>query len=246
MKIIADTHCHTLASTHAYSSLTEMVHAAKEKGLYAIAITDHGYAMPGAPGQWYFRNLVVVPRYLEGVLVLRGAEANILDYQGTMDLPEEDLVNLDWLVASIHSGLMAEEKATVEKCTELWLKIARNPKVNVIGHSGSETYRYDYETVIPEFGRSGKLVEINENTFSVRKGSIPNCMEIAKTCKRHGVPIVVNSDAHFHTQIGNFPRVEQMLREIGFPEELIVNASIDRFRSYLREYTQVEVYPRKY
>lgn len=242
MKWIADTHCHTLASTHAYSSLTEVVHAAKEAGLFAVAITDHGYKMPGSPGTWYFRNLVVVPRVLDGVVVLRGAEANILDYQGTMDLPEEDLKRLDWIVASIHDNLMPnDEPATVEKCTELWLRIAQDPKVNVIGHSGTEKYKYDYEKVIPIFGENGKLVEINENSFSVRKGSIPNCAEIAAVCKRHGVPIVVNSDAHFHTAVGKFSRVEQLLKEIDFPEKLIVNASVERFRQYLRDYTEVKL-----
>ena len=51
MKLIADTHTHTIASTHAYSTLQEMVHAASEKGLFAIGITDHGYSMPGGPGR---------------------------------------------------------------------------------------------------------------------------------------------------------------------------------------------------
>lgn len=65
--IIADLHTHTLASTHAYSSLTEMVRAASERGLYAIAITDHGKAMPGSPRDWYFGNLREVPlRYRGG------------------------------------------------------------------------------------------------------------------------------------------------------------------------------------
>ena len=53
MNIIADTHTHTSASTHAYSSLSEVVHAAALKGLYAVAITDHGEAMPGSPQPWY-------------------------------------------------------------------------------------------------------------------------------------------------------------------------------------------------
>ena len=49
MKIIADTHTHTIASTHAYSTLLENVGYAKKAGLRAIAITDHGPAMPDAP-----------------------------------------------------------------------------------------------------------------------------------------------------------------------------------------------------
>ena len=246
MKLIADTHCHTIASTHAYSSLTEVVRAAKAKGLYAVAVTDHGYAMPGAPGKWYFSNLGVVPQYFEGVLVLRGAEANLLDYSARLDLPENELEGLDWVVASIHDPLMPKDhEPTVEECTALWLRAAQNPHIRVIGHSGSPKYRYDYERVIPEFGRCGKLVEINENSFSVRKSSIPNCVEIAKLCKKYGVPVVVNSDAHFHTQIGNFPRAEQLLQEIDFPEELVVNASVERFRTYLRQHTHVEVWPRE-
>ena len=238
MRIIADTHCHTTASTHAYASLTEMVHAAALTKLYAVAITDHGDAMPGAPRSWYFKNLMVIPRYLEGVLVLRGAEANIIDFQGNIDLKEDSLRNLDWLVASMHHSLV-EGMASVENCTQAWLQIAKNPKVNVIGHSGSQEFIYDYERVIPEFGRNGKLVEINENTFSVRKGSVSNCVTIAKLCKKYGVPIIVNSDAHFHTQLGHYEQAEKLLKEIDFPTELIVNADIKRFQTYLKKYTHV-------
>ena len=82
--IIADLHTHTLASTHAYSSLTEMVRAASERGLYAIAITDHGKAMPGSPRDWYFGNLREVPLRYRGVLTLAGMEANVLDFEGRL------------------------------------------------------------------------------------------------------------------------------------------------------------------
>lgn len=239
MKIIADMHTHTIASTHAYSTLTEMVHAAAGAGLYAIAITDHGNSMPGAPGKWYFKNLVVVPRFLEGVLVLRGAEANIIDYEGNLDLEQESIDNLDWLVASMHMPTMPREKPTVELCTHAWLNIAKNPKINVIGHSGMERYRYDYDTVIPEFGRNGKLVEINETSFRVRQDAIPNCKKIAQLCKKHGVRVVVDSDAHFHTALGNYPNALQLLKEVDFPEELVVNSSVERLNEYLSEYTSV-------
>lgn len=239
MNIIADLHTHTIASTHAYNTILEMVRYAAQVGLKAIALTDHGRRMPGAPGDWFFQNLVSVPRRLEGILVLRGIELNIIDYDGNTDL-EENARDLDWAVASIHNGLLDPSvKPTVERCTELWLKVAQNPMVRVIGHSGTPQFEYDYETVIPEFGRQGKLVEINEHSFLVRKASIPNCKKIAETCKKYGVPIVIDSDAHFCTEMGVYSNAEWMLREIDFPEELIVNADENRLYEYLRKYTKV-------
>ena len=239
MNIIADTHCHTLASTHAYSTITEVVHAAAVKGLYAVAVTDHGNAMPGAPGKWYFQNLIVVPHKMENVLVLRGEECDVVDYEGNTDLLDADLGSLDWIVASMHDPAMPKEKPTAEAITNAWLGVAKNPRVNVIGHSGSERYKYDYERVIPEFGRSGKLVELNEATFSNRRGSVQNCMQIMKLCKKHGVSIVVNTDAHFSARVGCFENSLRLLEELDFPEELVVNASVERFTAYLRQHTPV-------
>ena len=216
--IIADLHTHSLASTHAYSTIREMVDSAAEKGLKAIAITDHARTMPGAPG----------------------LEANVIDLNGTLDINETERRDVNWLVASIHNlGLPGLENPTVEKCTQLWLNIAHDPKVNVIGHSGSPEFRYDYETVIPEFGRNHKLVEINAHSFEVRKANIPNCREIALCCKKHRVPIIVSSDAHFETQVKDHTAALEMLREIAFPEELILNANTNRLIEYLRAHTNI-------
>ncbi|MCI1966299.1 MAG: phosphatase [Oscillospiraceae bacterium] len=239
MNLIADTHTHTIASTHAYCTLTEMVHAAADRGLFAIAVTDHGPDMPGSPGRWYFHNLKVIPRKLEGVLVLRGEETNVVDFDGHTDLKEEDTESLDWIVASMHDATMRDKSPTVDKVTNAWLTIAENPLVRVIGHSGFERYRYDYETVLPVFAKNGKLVELNESTFSCRSQSVPNCMRIMKLCKKYSVPIIVDSDAHFSTQVGNCEQSKRLLKEIDFPEELVVNSSVQRFCGYLKQYTQV-------
>lgn len=239
MNIIADTHMHTTASTHAYSSLQEMVHAAALKKLYAVAITDHGVSMPGSPRKWYFHNMKVIPRRVEGVVVLRGQETNVIDYDGNVDIEPDCVNDLDWVVASIHGVCMPKEKPTEELVTNAWLRVAANPKINVIGHSGSEEYRYDYETVIPEFGRQGKLVELNEGTFLVREKSVSNCVQIMKCCKKHDVPIIVNTDSHFSTQVGCFENSLRLLKEIDFPEELVVNSGVAPFQAYLRQYTRL-------
>ena len=234
MKIIADTHTHTIASTHAYSTAQEMIGAAAKKGLYAIALTDHGYAMPGSPGRWFFESLGAIPPVVEGVRVLKGVEANVINLDGELDMPERVLRGLEWVVASIHGGLI-EEKPSLERSTNAYLALAENPYVRVIGHSGTPEFKYDYERVIPIFKQNGKLVEINNNTFHFRKGSCKNCMEIARVCKATGTPIIINSDAHFSSRVGEFSSALDALREIDFPEELIINSSESRFKSYLCE-----------
>ena len=107
MEIIADLHTHTIASTHAYSTITEMVQAASAKNLYAIAITDHGRQMPGSPREFYFETMgTFVPKELFGVRVLKGMEANILDYDGNIDCDDFLADKLDWIVASMHTQII--------------------------------------------------------------------------------------------------------------------------------------------
>lgn len=238
--IIADLHTHTIASTHAYSTFTEMVRAAQEKGLYALAVTDHARTMPGAPREWYFSCLNELPLHYRGVLTIAGIEVNVLDFEGNLDLEEKDAKRLDWVVASIHHlPLPGLEKPDVDKCTHLWEQVAKNPKVNVIAHSGDPVFAYDYDKVIPLFGENHKLVEINNHSFEKRRQNIENCRKIALCCKRYGVPIVVDSDAHFEAQVGNFSYALEMLSEIDFPEELILNASAQRLNDYLTRYTPI-------
>ena len=234
MKLIADLHTHTIASTHAYATVTEMVFEASRLGLFALAITDHARSMPGAPGPFYFESLGMLPQYMEGIRLLRGIEANICDYDGNIDV-EPTLQNyLDWVVASMHT-ITIKGEATVEKCTNAYLKLAENPNVNVIAHSGSEYFKYDYDLVIPKLAQSGKLVEINDSAFRYSKDCMGNCVTIAKLCKKYGARICVNTDAHFTNTLGKGYKTLEMLREIDFPESLVVNASVDNLKAYFDE-----------
>ncbi len=237
MNIIADTHTHTIASTHAYGSVKEMVEEAASLGLYAIAITDHGPNMPGAPREWYFHNLKAIPSTYLCVRVLKGVEADITDFDGNIDVDDYLQNYLEWIVASIHDPTLdtSQIKPTVETCTQLYLNVAKNPHINVIGHSESPEYEYDYEKVIPVFAENGKLVEIN-NSRMKRAANAANCKRIAQVCAKVGAPIVVNTDAHFMTQVGRTDEAFAMLREINFPQELIVNADRERFCRYLQEH----------
>lgn len=235
MHFIADTHTHTLVSGHAYSTICENMSAAARAGMRFLCLTEHAGRMPDAPHSLYFDNMKVLPDVLDGVFLIRGCEADIMDTRGTLDLPEHTLKSLEWVIASLHPPVYPP--ADIEAHTETWMQVAKNPLVDVIGHCGDERYPFDYEPVIQEFAANGKIVEINANSFRVRKGSKENCRTIALLCKKYGVRVVVSSDAHFCSWIGRFEPIPQMLSEIDFPEELIMNADYERFSSLMKEKT---------
>ncbi len=234
MNILVDTHTHTLASTHAYSTLYENITAAKAKGLQMLCVTDHapGY-LPDTPHMWHFRNMRDLPREVDGLKMLYGIEVSIMDTDGNTDLPEELYPGLEVVIASIHRPVYMPK--TKEKHTETWLNIMKNPTVDICGHSGNPLFQYDIEPVIRAAKEAGKAIEINNHSFKFRKGSGEICRKIAIACKNEGTKIVVGSDAHSLFQIGKFDDAIKMLEEIDFPEELIMNLTAEKFENFLRE-----------
>lgn len=231
-RIKTDLHTHSVATGHAYSTIVEMVTEAAARGIEMIANTDHGPAMPDTHHQMYFWNMQVIPRSYRGVYILRGIEANIIDWDGRLDLEERYLKRLDWVIASLHT--LCIDETDPETVSRMWLKIADNPYVDVIGHCGDERFRFDYERVIPVLAEKGKLIEINNHSFAVRPGSDRNCRRILEICKEVSAKIVVDTDAHFCTEVGDFPAAEKLLEEVAYPEELILNLNAARVKEHLR------------
>lgn len=226
LKATVDTHTHTLASVHAYSTLLENVQAAKERGLEGFATTDHAPAM-GDTTFSFFNNLpVAVPPFVNGIRVLAGAELNIIDYDGNLDLTEKVWENLELLIASAHT-IPKMHPGTYEEHTRMYSKVAESPYVDVIGHCGQDAYIFDWEPVVKKFKECDKMIEINAHSPKARPGSDKNCVEIAKFCKKHEVPVVVSSDAHFANRIGDFNPSLRLLEEIDFPEKLVMNRSLE-------------------
>lgn len=230
-KPCADFHTHTIASTHAYSTVLENAKYASEIGLSHLAITDHGPDMADAPHIWHFRGIESIPSELFGVKILRGIEANIKP-DGSIDIENRDFAKMNIIVASIHPQSFGKP-LSIEEHTHAYLEIVRNPHIDILGHSGLADYPYDYESVIKECASLGKIVEINDHTFDIRKPSVENCKTIAQLCKKHSTQICIDSDAHFAYAIGDHNNAKQMLIDIDFPIELVVNRSPDVVDNYL-------------
>ncbi|MGH4137967.1 phosphatase [Clostridium sp.] len=235
MKFVADLHTHTIVSGHAYSTLMENAKYASEIGLEILGVTDHGPNMPGAPDLWYFGNFKVLPRELYGVKMLYGCEANIIDYEGNLDIPLEVQKKLDVMIVSMHQPLMEGAKSA-DLNTATILKAMDNPNVNILGHMGNPKFPIHEEEIVKKAKEKNILIELNNSSFiSSRLGSEKNCIKIIKLCKKFGVKIIVNSDAHFCYSIGNFAVAEKALKDITMPEELIINTNKKMLIEFLRE-----------
>lgn len=233
MRIEVDTHTHTTASGHAYGTLKENAQAAFEKGLKGFVVADHGPAIPGACPVFMLSGVLpTVPDHIEGVRMIRGTEANIMDTDGTLDIGERYLSFTEFAIGSLHT--LCIEPGTVSQNTEAVINALHNPRIDVIGHPGNPKYPIDYEAFVRICKRLEKPVEINNHSFEGRKGSEHNCRKIMRLCKELGVHIVVSSDAHTSYTIGQFDYALRVLEEEDFPEELVLNADFDRFLGYLR------------
>jgi putative hydrolase len=236
MNIIADTHTHTIASGHAHSTVMENAAEAARMGHKFLVIADHAPQIPGAPTELYFRSMRnVLPESALGVYLLRGCEVNILDENGALDLPPDVLDRLDVVIASMHT--LTFPPADEVTHTRAWLAVAKNPSVDIIGHAGDGRYPFDHEAAIRAFKENGKVVEINAHSFKVRKGSHENCRTIARLLKKYEVPVVVSTDAHFATFVGKMDAALELLRDVDFPEELVLNADARRFADWLFQKT---------
>jgi len=232
LKLVVDSHTHTVSSGHAYSTIQEMAKEAQNNGIEMLAITDHGPAMKGAPFLYHFGNLKVIPSELYGVRIIKGVEANIIDYDGNTDMPQDYLKRLDYVIASFHEICITP--STVEEHTRAVLNILKNPLIDAIAHPGNPQFQVNIEKVVKAAKEYNKFIEINNHSFAVRTGSEKNCKEFVQKCKEYGVKIVCGSDAHISFDVGKFDNVYKLLGDIHMPENLIMNISIEKFEEFLR------------
>lgn len=223
MQYLIDLHMHTVASTHAYSTVHEYIVQAKQKGLKIIAITDHGMALGDSPHRWHFINMRVIPRIVDGIGILRGIEANILNLQGDIDCDDGMYRELDLVLAGFHEPAMAS--MDIDKNTEALIATIKNPKVNIISHPGNRNYPIHIYEVAKAAKEYHVALEINNSSFISRKGSDDNCREIAKAVKEVGGLISFGSDSHVAYGVGNFAHSLALIKDCNFPTDRIINRS---------------------
>lgn len=232
-----DSHTHTIASGHAYNTIQEMARTAADKKLELLAITEHAKSLPGTCHELYFMNLKVIPRTMCGIQVLFGAEVNIMDYEGKLDMSPRLLGKMDVTIASLHIPCIAP--GTVEENTNALVKAVENPLINIIGHPDDGRYPVDFDTLVAAAKEHRVLLELNNSSLhpeSSRKDARQGDIQLLELCMKYKTPIIMNSDAHWAGDIGNCCYSEPLIKEMKFPEELIVNRSVEEYKKYINRY----------
>ena len=208
---------------------------AKEKGLEILGITEHGPNIPGTCDPIYFRNLHCVPRQLYGIKLMLGAELNILNTQGDIDLDEDYWRILDIRIAGIHS--LCWNGGTKEENTQGVINAMRNPFVQIISHPGDGTADLDFEVLMKVSKETHTLLEINNHSMApIRHKTVaaPNNLELLELAKKYETPVIFGSDAHFSTMIADYSNIMPLVEKAEFPDDLVLNYQPEKFLAYLK------------
>jgi DNA polymerase (family 10) len=182
-------HCHSTWSTDASGPLEDMARRAKARGYRFLVITDHSHYLRGSRLEAQWAEIADINRRLKSFRLLKGIEVNIRA-DGSLDVDDEVLAELDWVIASLHTSF---ERSPTERI----LGAMDNPHVDCIGHlTGRRLLKrdgapVDVERVIAHAVETGTALEIN---------SQPDRLDMRDTHARlagqAGVRIPITTDAH--------------------------------------------------
>ena len=195
--LVGDLHMHTTASD-GKASLARWRWRRSSAGSSTSRITDHSPRVSMANGlnperlrqQW--EEIERLNREFDDFTILKGIECDILE-KGGMDLPDDVLAEADWVIASVHYG----QQQPREQITDRILGAIENPHVSIIAHPTGrligrrEPYAVDLDAVFTAAAKHGKMLEINANPARLDLDDVA-----CAAAKRHGIPIVISSDAH--------------------------------------------------
>ncbi|HSJ94009.1 MAG TPA: DNA polymerase/3'-5' exonuclease PolX [Gaiellaceae bacterium] len=213
-----DLHMHTTWSD-GRATLDEMVAAAKEEGREYVAICDHAKRLKGDLLARQGEAIATVNESVKGIEVLRGVEVDIRR-DGSLDMGDDLLAELDWVMASIHSGFSGSR----DELTKRLVAAMENPHVDCIGHPTGRKinkrapYELDLDAVFAAAVETGTFLEIN---------SQPDRLDLrdvhARAAAEAGVGIVVSTDAHRLHELANLELGVFQARRGWLTAEQVVN-----------------------
>jgi putative hydrolase len=231
-----DFHSHSLFSRCGLHTIVEMLTEAKERGLAALAITDHGPKLEGGPPTTFWDRLF---EPVEGIRLLKGMECNIVSDDGNIDFPQQMLKYADIILLGLHPHLPAGKPP--EHNTALLIRaLVKNSFVDIVTHPDDVQYPLDFNALAAFAKERGLALECNNSKILNNRVPPERMMEFLGACKRAGCRIAVNSDAHALGEVGLDESVRPLLQVVGFPTDLIVNETAESAFAFVEERKKVK------
>ena len=243
--IIADMHTHTIFSEHAYSTMEENIQYALKNNLKYIAITDHYYNDGTSIHKKnettrieYMENNI--NPYLNKIQIIGSAEFNL--NQEIYDF--EKISKLKWRPIGLHSWFIDIPNSSLETIYEKFNDATKDNKHNCFVHIERELHKLENKKYANDYcGKDIQLwlksicdlakkkdiyLELNESSIiSNECGGIDRIKYWLKYAKENKNLISLGSDSHFCRRVGNFTNAIELLNEIDYPKELILNCNED-------------------
>ena len=252
MVIFGDYHTHTLYSggpfnvKHATGTILENAMSAKEKGLKQIAITEHGFShkLYGVKRKNIdkMRQEIEEAKQKTGIDILLGVEANFISSEGDVDLTEEDIKKLDFIIVGFHNFARAKNikeffkfrlpnmlnlhrKKDIKRNTLAIMKAMDKYPIDLVSHPGAHM-RIDFETVGKHAVKTNTHLELNGKRICYKKEDIKKLLSL-------GVKFMANSDAHSAKRVGEVNKGINFAVKYDIPYENIANLEqFPKFKNY--------------
>jgi len=225
-----DLHVHSMFSACGLHTFLELIEQGHKVGLKAMAITDHGLAVGGGRLNSVFFERLQCP--YPDLKLYKGVELNVLDEPGKIDVPWKFMPFIDIILLGVHPNLKPEKPKRF--FTELLIAaLDSNPFVDIISHPNDPQYPLDYDAVAKIGAQKGMALELNNSKVLYKRSMVGDALELIFACKRAGCSIAVNSDTHAIQELGHDEAVRPLLAEAAFPEELIVNRTVESTAEFI-------------
>ncbi len=231
--LLHDLHIHSLRSPCGTMTYGELVQAAADLGVRSIAITDHGLGM----GLNRFTFHILAKRFPAehlGVRVYKGIEANVLDADGTVDVPQEVLPWFDYIALGLHpiQGLWPDSGVQANTDTVL-SALRRNPWIDALAHATQRTHPLDPDRLLPVMAELGVAFEVNECSHLYDKADAELTARWLQQAVALDVPVVTNSDAHVVTEMAQDEHIRGVLYRAGLEMDVAVNATDESVATFV-------------
>ncbi len=226
-----DLHSHSSFSRCGIHTIIEILEESKRKGLKAQAITDHGPAKVDFIRSPFFTRLT---QPVEGIILLKGMECNVMDMEGTIDLSSKFIRLCDVLLAGLHDNLRVDW-SRAETTRALINTINNNPWLDVITHPLNHDFDVDLRRLAGVACETGIALEFNNSKIIYGSVSEEEQCDLIKICREEGCLVAVNTDAHTLNELGDTQAMNSLLEREGFPEERIVNRNYETLMEWLEK-----------